>query len=79
MSGEEVCRSIKFDQLFGNIVQAAIEYFDIPSCILYLPFIYNVYSIMYNQRGGPVVSLRGRHRTRRWEIRVRIPGRGNAR
>ena len=33
----------------------------------------------FHQRGGLVVSLRGRYRTRRWEIRVRIPGRGNAR
>ena len=32
-----------------------------------------------HQRGGLVVSLRGRHTTQRWEIRVRIPGRGNAR
>ena len=31
------------------------------------------------QRGGLVVSLRGRYRTQRWEIRVRIPGGGNAR
>ena len=37
------------------------------------------FACKYHQRGGLVVSLRGRYRVRRWEIRVRISGRGNAR
>ena len=33
--------------------------------------------LFLNQRGGLVVSLRGRYITQRCEIRVRIPDRGN--